>query len=155
MAPDKGKIKIVAEVERLQNNMIYANLRCVEEDEALARSVTSTLLDQVSQMYPDMMDELEKLFVMAEKGMYVPDNPFLPDWGVNDMYLWISRPGMERDHILLSNDYVEEFSQEYGQPQLFTTDQYRAAFRFWMEFQELCRLKGKENMVGEKVYGVI
>ncbi|NWB46394.1 hypothetical protein [Pseudomonas gingeri] len=148
-------MKIVAEVFHLKNGIIRPALYCVGEEGKVVMSVTNTLLDIVSEMWWSQMQELEALFQIAEKGLYVPDNPDLPDWSINDKNIWLSPPDVDRGYILISNENVQNFSEEYGELQLFSMGQFRAAFKFWMEFQELCKLKGKENMVGEKVYGVL
>ncbi|NWB32093.1 hypothetical protein [Pseudomonas gingeri] len=147
---------MIAEIYKHQNgDNFHSVLYCVDMGGSVVRSVTDTLLEVVSEMHASEIGEIEGLFLKAERGEYVPDNPDLPDWGVNDKFVWLGRSDIERGYILISNEYSEDFSSEFGTPQLFSMDQFRAAFKFWMEFQEICKLKGKESMEGEKVYGVL
>ena len=128
---------------------------CLNEVDELDRSVSWTLLDLLAESWPPDDDRLEALISRAELGGYVPDDPSLPDWGVNDKNVWLIAPMAEPGHICISNENTGEYSTaEGGQPQQFTYEQFRAALKHWREFRELMAREGKESLVGRRYEAV-
>ena len=90
------------------------------------------------------------LLTSHEAGTYHPEHPEWADFGINDINMWIREPFVERGYVLISNENVEEYSEEYGTPQRFTVAQFRQVMAFWEEFLALVDEKGKEALVGKK-----
>lgn len=144
--------RLVAEVSaRTETPVFY----CLNEVDELDRSVSWTLLDLLAESWPPDDDQLETLVAEAEAGRYVPRDPSLPDWGVNDKNVWLVAPIARLGHICIANENTDEYStEEGGQPQQFTYGQFRAALKHWREFRELMAREGKENLVGRRYEAV-
>lgn len=142
--------RIIAEISATPDGVLHSVLYCVGDNDEVDRSVTDTLLHFIEMSYPSE-SQIEQLLVLAESGGYVPKNPEWADWGVNDVDLWLRPPMAEPGHICISNENTSEYStEEGGQPQQFTYEQFRAALKHWREFRELIAREGKENLVGRR-----
>jgi len=75
-------MKIIAEVDSYKDGRPLLMLYCVGEGGGVVRSVTDTLLRFIVESSPSDMLELDALFQETEKGLYVPENLSLPDWGL-------------------------------------------------------------------------
>ena len=140
--------RLIAEISvRAEIPIFY----CLNEAGELERPLSWTLLDLLAESWPPDDDQLEGLVSLAELGRYVPQDPSLPDWGVNDKNVWLVPPMAEPGHICISNENTGEYSRrEGGQPQQLTYEQFRAALKHWREFRELMAREGKENLVGRR-----
>jgi hypothetical protein len=80
----------------------------------------------------------------------------MPDWGVNDTNIWLVAPMAQPGHVCIANENSGEFStEEGGQPQQFTYEQFHAALSHWREFQKMLAREGKENLVGRRYEAVL
>lgn len=128
---------------------------CLSEVDKLDRNVSWTLLALLVETWPPDDYELEALISRAERGRYVPRDPTLPDWGVNDKNVWLVPPMAKPGHICISNENTGDFStEEGGHPQQFTYEQFRAALKHWREFQQMMVREGKEKLVGRRYEAV-
>ena len=144
--------RLVAEISaRAEIPVFY----CLNEADELDRSVSWTLLDLLAESWPPDDDQLEALISRAERSRYVPRDPSLPDWGVNDKNVWLVAPMAKPGHICISNENTAEYStEEGGQPQQFTYEQVRVALKHWREFRELMASVGKDKLVGRRYEAV-
>ena len=147
---DLYTMRIVAEVQKLSNGMLVPRLYCIGENGAEERAVTDTLLDLVYESSPRTTADLSELLNEAEAGTYKPIDPNLPDWGLNDKNVWFVLAVAEKVIVRISNENIEPYSDEYGQPQEFSIQQVRAVFQHWVRFQAILAEKGKENLMGVK-----
>jgi hypothetical protein len=146
---------IIAEVFRLKDGTLLPQFYCVEGDGQVSRAVTDTLLDLIGQAHPHE-DELERWVKLAQSGGYKSPNGEMPDWGVNDTNIWLVAPMAQPGHVCIANENSGEFStEEGGQPQQFTYEQFHAALSHWREFQKMLAREGKENLVGRRYEAVL
>lgn len=143
-------MRIIAEVFKTPQGSLLPLLYSVTENGQVDRAVTDTLCDFVSQLFPPADTEFEELLAKVEAGKYVPDNPLLSDFGVNDVNAWLLAPHARNDEICISNENVSDYSIDDGLPQRFSIREFRATLEFWKDFQETTRKKGAVNIVGEK-----
>jgi hypothetical protein len=143
-------MKIVAEVVKLSNGVLLPRLYCVGQHGEEESATTDTLLQLVADSSPRATADLTELLNKAEAGTYQPSNPDLPDWGVDDKSVWVVPPMARKGTVRISNENIESYSAEYGQPQEFSIPQVRAAFEHWARFQAVLAERGKENLVGVK-----
>ncbi|MBU2410202.1 MAG: hypothetical protein KKC79_16325, partial [Gammaproteobacteria bacterium] len=80
--------KIITEVFKRPNDWLSIMFYCVKEDGQVDSATTNTLLELVELSHPHE-DQLEELVLLAEADRYVSPNPALPDWGVNDINIWL------------------------------------------------------------------
>lgn len=124
---------------------------CLSADGQLDQAVSHTLLQLIVEAYAPSDAELEALVAQAEAGRYVPRDPSLPDWGVNDKNVWLVAPMAKPGHICISNENTDVYStEEGGEPQQFTYAQFRAALKHWREFSDLVAREGRERLVGQR-----
>lgn len=142
--------KLISEVFRLPSGSLIPQLYCLDDAGQPSRSVTETLLDLISEASPPADSELERLVSEAELGRYVATDPDLPDWSCNDKYVWLRPPMAEPGCICVSNENSAEFSQEEGEPQQFTIQQFRLALDHWRKFRELIRQRGIEALAEQR-----
>lgn len=142
--------KLIARVEVLSNGVVSTGMGCFDSEGNLDIATTHTLLDLVEQSIPDDQ-ALEVLVAQAEAGHYISPNPAMPDWGVNDINIWLVAPMAQPGHVCITNENTEYSSEEgYGQPQQFTYAQFHAAMKHWREFQALIAREGKDSLVGQR-----
>lgn len=147
--------KLIAEVGVLNGGMLHSMFYCHNADGQLDCALTHTLLSLVEESMPPSDAQLESLIAEAEAGRYVPQDPSLPDWGVNDKNVWLVAPMAVPGHICISNENTGDYStEEGGQPQQFTYEQFRAALKHWREFRELMAREGKDKLVGRRYEAV-
>jgi len=143
--------KLVVEIWKHPQGFLSNTFHCRDADDQLDRAVTQTLLSLVKESMPPSDAGLEALVTEAEAGRYVPRDPALPDWGVNDKNVWLVAPMAQLGHICITNENVEEYStEEGGQPQQFTYEQFRIALKHWRDFRKLVAQEGKEKLVGQR-----
>ena len=142
--------KLISEVFRLPSGSLIAQFYCVDDLGQPVRAVSETLLDLISEASTKGEAELEGLVLQMERGLYVPSNPDLPDWSVNDKYVWLRPPMAKIGHICVSNENGEDFSQDEGEPQQFTIEQFRAALTHWRNFKALMDAQGRDAFIGRR-----
>jgi hypothetical protein len=141
---------IVAEVVQLRGGSLMPVLSGVNSHGIVDDALTQTLLTFVMLSAPSHKD-IEALLKSVEAGEYIPAHAEWADWGVNDVDMWLRPPMAESGHICISNENTGEYStEEGGQPQQFTYEQFRAALKHWRDFQEMMAREGKENLVGQR-----
>lgn len=143
--------KMIAEVYKLPSGSLMPQMYCIESDGNVNRAVTDTLLSLVTELNDKMMDELEALVSASEVGTYRPVDPDLPDWGINDKNVWLMPPKAKPGCLCVSNEYVPDYSDDDGEPQQFTRQQFRQALAHWKSFQKLIQERGLPNMIGHRV----
>ena len=143
--------KLIADISRKPDGGLRSRFYCQEADGQLDQAVSHTLLLLITESPAAGNAELEALVSDAEAGCYVPREPSLPDWGVNDKNVWLVPPMAVPGHICISNENTGEYStEEGGQPQQFSYEQFHAALKHWREFRTLIDKEGKENLVGRR-----
>lgn len=147
-------MKIITEVFKMPKGSLIPLLYAVREDAQVDRAVTDTLCDFVSHLFSPADTEFEELLTKVGAGKYVPDNPSLADFGVNDINVWLVAPRAQEGGICISNENIFDYSVD-GQPQQFSIQEFRAALEHWKNFQKIIREKGAESIVGEKFEALI
>lgn len=138
-----------ATVQRMRSGSLYPYM-FGHADGVPDEGLSLTLLMFLGQADARHDAELLALLAEAEAGRYVPDDPGLPDWGINDINLWLRPPQAHPGHICISNENTEYcFDGEAGSQQ-FTFAQFRAALKHWREFEALLTRDGKAVWVGKR-----
>lgn len=146
--------RLIAEVLKRPDGSSHAVLYCVGDDGQPDQAIANTLLEFLELSYPSAA-EIERLVVLAEAGTYFPKNSAWADWGVNEVDLWLLPPMAKPGHICISNENTDEYStEEGGQPQQFTYEQFRAALKHWRAFRELMAREGKDKLIGQRYEAV-
>lgn len=142
--------KVIAEVFKLHSGMPFADLYALNEDGSPDLALTQTMLCLVSEMDLRMAENVSSLLDSFAAGTYVPEFPDFADWGLNDKNVWLRGSNVPTGHVLISNENVEEFSEEYGSPQLFSIETFRAIISFWVGYISHLKVDGIEAHVGTK-----
>lgn len=143
--------KLIADISKRPDGGLRSRYYCQNADGQFEQAVSHTLLLLISEASPASDAELEALVSEAEAGCYVPRDPSLPDWGVNDKNVWLVPPMAQSGHVCISNENKDEYStEEGGQPQQFTYEQFRAALKHWREFQQMIDRVGKDQLVDRR-----
>ena len=140
--------KLITEVCKLPSGSLIPQMYSLTANGELDQGITHTLLDLISELDEKLASELEMLVSAAERGTYKPQNPDLPDWGINDKNVWLVSPIANPPCLSISNELIPDFSCDDGEPQQFTRQQFRQVLAFWMEFQNIIRELGISNMAG-------
>lgn len=147
--------KLIADIAKKPDGGLRSRFYCQDAAGQLDQAISHTLLLLITESPPASDAELEALVSEAEAGHYVPRDPSLPDWGVNDKNVWFVPPMAQAGHICISNENTSEYSTEGGgQPQQFTYEQFRTALKHWREFRELIAREGKDMLVGRRYEAV-
>lgn len=143
--------KLIAEIWRHPQGFLGHAFYCQDCDGELDRATAQTLLSLIQESASPSDESLDILISTAAEGRYAPRDPDLPDWSVNDKNVWLVEPLAAPGHICISNENTGEYStEEGGQPQQFTYEQFRAALKHWREFRELMAREGKEKLLGQR-----
>lgn len=143
-------MKISAYIFKFESGHFGRNMNAINEDGSLNEAMIHTLINFIFLLSPRSRTEVMNLLASHEAGTYHPEHPEWADFGINDINIWIREPFVERGHVLISNENVDEYSEEYGTPQRFTVAQFRQVMAFWEEFLALVEEKGKAALVGKK-----
>jgi len=143
-------MRIITEVFKMPSGSIIPLLYAVKEDGQVDRAVTDTLCIFISHLFPPADREFENLLVQVSAGEYVPPNPLLADFGVNDVNAWLVAPYAKDGCLSISNENISDFSIDDGQPQQFSIKDFYATSECWKNLQKNIREKGAENILGEK-----
>lgn len=141
--------RIIGEIFKRPNGWLSTMFYCIGESGEVDRAITDTLLELIEQSCPHE-DELEKLVELAETGCYVSPDPTLPDWGANDINIWLVPPMAKPGCVCISNENAGDFAADGGEPQQFAYSEFRLALKHWREFKELIVKEGKEKLVGQQ-----
>jgi hypothetical protein len=140
---------LVCEVFRLGQTGFHWNYRCVREDDSIDEAMSSTLLALIEISWLDH-GKLAELVRIAEAGRYVSPNPNLPDWGYNDINIWLSEPMATSESVCVTNENTQ-YDSEAATKQRFTYREFWYALECWQEFTAIVASKGKEALVGKPV----
>jgi hypothetical protein len=143
-------MKIITEVFKMPSGSIIPLLYAVKEDGQVDRAVTDTLCEFVSHLFPPADKEFESLLAQVDKKRYLPINPLLADFGVNDVNAWLVAPHVKDGGLSISNENIPDYSIDDGQPQNFSMKEFHAIFECWKNFQKIIQEKGAESILGEK-----
>jgi len=143
-------MKISAYVFKFESGRFGSNMNAENEDGSLNEAMIHTLINFIFLLDPELRKIVTTLLASHEANTYHPDHPEWADFGINDINMWIREPFVERGHVLISNENVDEYSEEHGTPQRFTVAQFRQVMAFWEEFLALVEEKGKEALLGKK-----
>lgn len=142
--------KIVAEVMSLSNKSLYPRIYCVSDDGQEDQAVSLTLCDTVWELNGEPIRELERIAKNALEGRYVPDDINLPDFSINDKFIWIRPPFALVGQVCISNENVPELSVDTGAPQSFTMSQFKVVADLASSFLAEITHQGRERLVGCK-----
>ncbi|MES2786559.1 MAG: hypothetical protein V4684_13930 [Pseudomonadota bacterium] len=141
--------KIIADISTQPGAGDRMRFYCQKGDGQVDKAITHTLLRLIAETESPSDAELDELVFQAAAERYIPKDPSLPDWGVNDKNVWLVPPMAEPGHICISNENTYEFAaEEGGQPQQFTYEQFQVALAHWRKFLQIVALEGKESLVG-------
>jgi hypothetical protein len=143
-------MKIVAQVFRMPNGLLRPQLYAVNSKGKIDRGSSETLLEFISELGSPIGHEFESLLSQAESSTYIPKNPDLPDWSVNDKNVWVRPPRAMQGKLCISNENIAAYSSDEGIPQQFTISQYRNASVHWKTFQKYIKEKELSKIVGEQ-----
>lgn len=144
------KTMMTAEIAQLKSGSLIAVMSAICEDGKIDDAITQTLMDFAMQS-DGHLTELDDLIARYQIGQYVPEHPQLPDWGVNDVNLWLRAPMAQPGHLCITNENTDYSSDEdHGRPQQFTYAQFHTAMSHWRKFKELIAREGKEKLVGRR-----
>jgi len=146
--------KIIAEIFKRPNDWLSIMFYCVGKDGQVDQPVSRTLMDLIELSHPTE-DELEGFVLQAEAGQYVSPNLKLPDWGVNDVNIWLAAPMAKPGCVCITNENTDFSSDDGGEPQQFTYAQFKAALAHWREFMRQIEREGKEKLVGKRFEAVL
>jgi hypothetical protein len=141
---------LAATASRLRSGDCFAHFFGHDECDVPDEALTNTLLMFVELTDPRHDPELTALLNEAEIGRYVPNDPGLPDYGINDINLWLRPPHAQAGHICISNENTDYCIDGGGGAQQFTYVQFRVALQHWREFQALLARDGKSAWVGKR-----
>lgn len=141
---------MVAEIVRFPSGSLMPHLYAVRENGEIDDPLTQTLMDFVMQC-DDSLSKIEELIALHQANQYEPEHPQLPDWGVNDINLWLRSPMAQSGYVCISNENTNYHSDEDGQPEQFTYEQFHAAVKHWREFQALIAQEGMDRLVGKRL----
>ncbi|MDP9933667.1 hypothetical protein [Variovorax paradoxus] len=144
-------MKIVAEFSLLPNGQKYPHLAAINEDGSVCESITLTLLDFVVELHPPAVFLFEELLENARNGKYVPANPALADFSVNEKLVWVRPLDLQRGELRISNENTFEYSVDTGEPQSFSIEFFYSVRRHWEEFLRLVKEEGDQKWLGEKL----
>lgn len=143
-------MRIVTEAFKMPSGSVIPLIYVVKENGQVDRAITDTLCDFVSHLFPPADKEFEDLLVRLSEGKYLPTNPSLADFGVNDVNVWLVAPHAGDGGLLISNENIPDYSSDEGEPQKFSIKQFHAMSECWRKFQKNIRENGAESIVGVK-----
>lgn len=143
-------MKIIAELSQLSNGQKYAHLTAMDEGK-VCEPATMTLLDFVVELHPPADACFEKILSSVKAGEYVPNNPALSDFSVNDKLVWLCPPNVKAGSLLISNENIPEYSVDVGQPQCFLLEVFHSVRRHWLKFLRLVDEEGEQKWLGKRL----
>lgn len=141
--------ELVGEVIRIGEAHFHWIYYCLREDGSRDDAISWTLLDLIEISWLDH-EELSALVRRAEAGQYISPNPALPDWGYNDINIWLVEPMAPRGTVCVTNENTS-YSSDAATLQRFTYEQFWHARECWARFIERIEFEGKEALVGKPI----
>lgn len=143
-------MKIITYLFEVSNGRFSPSIGSVDENGTPNSAINFTMIEFIELLDPELRKMVMTLLTSHEAGTYHPEHPEWADFGINDINMWIREPFVERGYVLISNENVEEYSEEYGTPQRFTVAQFRQVMACWEEFLALVNEKGKAALAGKR-----
>lgn len=100
--------KLIDDISKTPDGGSRSRFCCQGANGQLDPAVSHTLLLLIAESVPPSDAGLEALVAQAEASRYVPRDPSLPDWGVNDKNVWLVGPMAEPGHICIANENTGE-----------------------------------------------
>jgi hypothetical protein len=115
-------------------------------------AATATLVDLIYMAHwgEDSLRALKDLVSQAESGMYISPNPDLPDFGINDVNLWLAVPKPKPSTICVTNENTE-FTHEAGGEQYFSFQQFWHAMSCYERLAKVAVELGADRLVEGRV----
>jgi hypothetical protein len=137
---------------KLQDGSIHVAYVCFDHEHVVDNATSLTLLDLVQMAFwgQDSLNILCSLVRRAEAGEYVSPNKELPDFGVNDVNIWLNEPMALRGVICITNENTE-YNCESANLQRFTFSQFWRALECWQDIQAHINLHGKSALLNQKL----
>jgi hypothetical protein len=142
-------MKISAEISQLQSGSFRPTLFAYQDNGNYDESIKSTLLDLITSIPIDNV-EFDELISLVESGQYRPNDPAYADWHENVIFVWFRAPYASDGEMAIFNEYVDEYSMDFGKPKIFKIDAYRAVRKFWVEFVGKFKNLGPGALIGGK-----
>ena len=121
-------------VYELKDRELHVAFSCIDKEGAPDEAVSATLLDliEMSCWAKSSRDELCELVRRAEAGQYISPNSQLPDFGFNDVNIWLAPPMAPSGMLTITNENTI-YDSESKNLQHFTFSQFWTAFNFWQK----------------------
>lgn len=141
--------KMIAEVIETPNQTLMYDYTLVDVDGSIDKPVTQTLMEFVL-MADNHLKEIESLLDSNAIGQSSSEWPYMPDWGMNDINLWLNSPFGSNGYLCITNENTEYNSEEGGLPQVFSYEQFHAAVEHWQNFRAIVAKNGGKTVLGHK-----
>lgn len=138
--------QMIATVFRSPGGLVIRQFYCVDDNEKVNTPISNTLLDFIYLCAPD--ETLEQLISQAQAGKYSPANPNLPDWGINDVNLWLPTELTQQGLLKISNENTDQSEDSCGGV-VFTFQEFWAAMEHWKLFLRKVETEGEYGMVNQ------
>src|SRR5262245_39990440 len=111
-------------------------------------AASNTLIDLIHMAHwsEDSLSALKDLVSLAETGGYISPDPQLPDFGINDVNLWLVVPMTKPALICVTNENTE-FTHEAQRQQYFTFGQFWDALACYARLAEAALERGQEGLI--------
>lgn len=136
-------MKLIAEFHTSPDGLSRRNMYAVDAGGGRSAAVTATLVDLVCDLHPPADAIFIDLLSRQRAGSYVPNDPGQADFSVNEKHAWIRPPIAAPGRIVISNEYVPEYSMEGGIPQSFAIESFLSALEHWRGFLRLSENDGR------------
>lgn len=143
-------MKLVAELWERGGHQ-YRLFYCSDMNGGIDNAVSDTLLSLIEMSsWGDgkPLKELDALVTAAEARKYISPNTNLPDYGFNDVNIWLDKPMAPENGICVTNENTTYCSD--GEPQNFTFQEYWQARSHWIDYLALLKQQGNDAMIGKK-----
>lgn len=115
-------------------------------------AVNATILDLVKMAHwrGDSLNKLVELVLRAQSGAYQSPNPGLPDFGINDVNIWLAEPNARPGMICVTNENTE-YTHEFGRQQHFTFNDFWSLLKCFTELSTAIRDTPAELLITDHV----
>ena len=138
---------ILAEVVKTPNETIHVNFVVNNADGSIDAPTTNTLLEFIQEAH-NHLHEIESLLESSIIDKPVSQWPYMPNWGINDINLWLNSPSSMDGYLCITNENTLYHSDEGGFPQEFTFEQFHTALNHWRSFMSIVEKQDKKLSVG-------
>ncbi|MBW8808599.1 MAG: hypothetical protein JF591_07135 [Lysobacter sp.] len=135
-------MKIVAGFYTSPDGLSHRHMYAVDAGGDSSPAVTATLVDFVCDLHPPADAIFIDLLSRQCAGSYVPNDPGQADFSVNQKYVWVRPPIAAPGRIVISNEYVPEYSMDDGVPQSFAMESFFSVLEHWRGFLRLSESDG-------------